>query len=320
MTQPPRVTVITPFLNAADYLTEAIASVQTQTIADWELILVDDGSTDSSRMIALEAAAKDKRIKLLNRPARSAHGAAAARNAGMKVGKGEFFAFLDADDSFEPIMLQTVLAAAKANPAAPFIFGPTKWWYPDGQRPDWIETTDSLADHLHPPPGILRRIILLQDGHVPCTCSVLVHRHAIEAVGGFEERFGLYEDQTLWAKLLLRYPVYITPVCLARYRQHPGSVSTVAAEHGLYDRMSEHPARKAFLDWLSDYVNKSGGKDQHLNRSIRLARSPYVNPPTIVSRADRLNLKATMWLAKYRRRFARKFRVITHAITGAVNS
>jgi glycosyltransferase involved in cell wall biosynthesis len=306
MTLVPRVTVITPFLNAEAHLAEAAASVQAQTITDWELILVDDGSTDNSRMIALNAAAKDVRIKVLDRPAGSATGAAAARNAGIKVACGTFLAFLDADDLYEPFMLQTVLAAANANPKAAMIFGPTKWWYPEGQRSDWIETTDGFANHMHPPPRILRRIILLQDGHVPCTCSVLVRRAAIDAIGGFEERFGLYEDQALWAKLLLHYPVYVTPICLSRYRQHSGSVSATAAKHGFYDRMGEHPARKAFLDWLSDYIEKSTLTNSRLDRAMRLARSPYIDPPTIASRANRLGLSATMWLAKCRRRLRRK--------------
>ncbi len=214
---PPRVSVITPFVNADAYLANAIASVRAQTVTDWELILVDDGSTDGSRLIALQAAEQDVRIRLLDRPVGSARGAAAARNAGLRAGLGEFFAFLDADDMLEPIMLQTVLAAAEAHPEAAMIFGPTQWWYPEERRASWTEPVDGwLAGRLHPPPRLLSRIILMQDGHVPCTCSVLVRRSAIELVGGFEERFRLYEDQALWVKLFLRYPAYVTPICLFR--------------------------------------------------------------------------------------------------------
>ncbi|MER9057696.1 glycosyltransferase [Mesorhizobium sp. M0213] len=306
MTSLPRVTIITPFLNAEATLGEAIASVQAQTVADWELLLVDDGSTDDSVRIANDVAATDPRIEVLNRPPGSKRGAAAARNAGIEAGSGDLLAFLDADDLYEPHMLRTVLAAADANPEAAMIFGPTRWWYPDGERPDWIEPTDGLAGRLHQPPRLLRRLLLIQNGHVPCTCSVLLRRSAISTVGGFEERFDLYEDQALWAKLFLRLPVFVTPVTLARYRQYSGSTSAAAAERGVYDGMGKHPARAAFLDWVAQHLQESGLRGFHVRWTLRLARAPYVVPPTIGSRADRLILKIMMWTAKQRRRIRRK--------------
>ncbi|UVK41543.1 glycosyltransferase [Mesorhizobium sp. AR10] len=319
MTSLRRVTIITPFLNAEATLGEAIASVWDQTVTDWELLLVDDGSTDDSVKIANDVAATDPRIKVLRRPPGSKRGAAAARNAGIEASSGDLLAFLDADDLYEPHMLETVLAAADANPEAAMIFGPTRWWYPDGESPDWIEPTDGLAGRLHQPPRLLSRLLLMQDGHVPCTCSVLVRRSAIELVVGFEERFRLYEDQALWVKLFLRYPAYVTPICLSRYRQHSGSVSADAAKRGLYDRMASHAARAPFLDWLTEYVVKSGIKDPKLDRAIRLARSPYTSEPTVRNKADRLSLKAAMQLARLRHRFARKLARLYRLMTGSVN-
>ncbi|TPM99033.1 glycosyltransferase [Mesorhizobium sp. B2-1-5] len=306
MTSVPRVTIITPFLNAASNLGEAIASVRAQTIADWELLLVDDNSTDDSIRIANDAAAIDPRIKVLRRPPGSKRGAAAARNAGIAASCGDLLAFLDADDLYEPHMLQTVLAAADANPDAAMIFGPTKWWYPDGARSDWVEPTDGLAARLHQPPRLLGRLLLMQDGHVPCTCSVLLRRSAISTVGGFEEHFELYEDQALWAKLFLRFPAFITPVTLARYRQHSCSASAIATQRGLYDRMGKHPARAAFLDWIAEHMMESGTRDFRLQLALRLARAPYVTPATIGSKAERLALKIMMWTAKQRRRVWRQ--------------
>jgi glycosyltransferase involved in cell wall biosynthesis len=272
---------------------------------------------DDSSLIARQAAEQDARIRLLDRPAESARGAAAARNAGLRAGLGEFFAFLDADDLLEPIMLQTALAAGDAHPEAAMIFGPTQWWYPQEQRASWIEPMEGgLAGRLHQPPRLLRRIILMQDGHVPCTCSVLVRRSAIEHVGGFEERFQLYEDQALWAKLFLRYPVYLTPICLSRYRQHSGSVSAHATKRGLYDRMGAHPARATFLDWLAEYVTESRVEDRKLDRAIRLARSLYARQPTVRNGVDRLSLKVATRFTRMRRRFARKLARLSKMITG----
>ncbi|RVC64837.1 glycosyltransferase, partial [Mesorhizobium sp. M4B.F.Ca.ET.088.02.2.1] len=76
MTSLPRVTIVTPFLNAEATLGEAIASVEAQTVTDWELLLVDDGSTDDSVKIANDVAATDPRIKVLRRPHGSERGAA----------------------------------------------------------------------------------------------------------------------------------------------------------------------------------------------------------------------------------------------------
>src|SRR5438477_235521 len=180
MTSLPRVTIITPFLNAEANLGEAIASVRSQTVTDWELVLVDDGSTDDSVKIANDVAATDPRIKVLRRPPGSKRGAAAARNAGIEAGSGDLLAFLDADD--------------------------------------------------------------------------------------------LYEDQALWAKLFLRFTVFVTPVTLARYRQHPGSASASATERGLYDRMGKHPARAAFLDWIAEHMAESGRQDFRVQWALRLAR------------------------------------------------
>ena len=147
----------------------------------------------------------------------------------------------------------------------------------------------------------------MQDGHVPCTCSVLVRRSAIDVVGGFEERFHLYEDQSLWAKLFLRYPVFVTPECLSRYRQHPGSVSAAANQQGLYDRMARHPARAAFLDWLAAHVADGNLRDAGVERALRLARAPYIEPASTRVRIDRVKLKLLLRLGKYRRRLARRF-------------
>jgi hypothetical protein len=234
------------------------------------------------------------------------------------MARGVFIAFLDADDLFEPDMLAITIAAAEAHPQAAMIFGPTRWWHPDGGQQDWIETTDGRAGLLHPPPSLLRTIILLQDGNVPCICSVLLRQVAVMAVGGFEERFNLYEDQSLWVKLLLRYPAFVTPVCLSTYRQHGKSVSAAATARNLYDRMGAHPARAAFIAWASAYIAESGLFDDKLRRAIRLAQSPYIERRDISARVDRVALALIMRVAHLRRRLRRRLRDLVQA--GSLNS
>ncbi|WP_052002847.1 glycosyltransferase [Microvirga sp. BSC39] len=283
----PTVSVITPFLNAEPYLEAAIGSVKGQTETDWELLLIDDGSTDNSVAIARRAAELDSRVRLLFN-ADEQRGAAAARNLGLQHAQGDVVSFLDADDLYEPDALASAVAAFEANHEAAMVYGPSRWWHPGDEEQDWTESVADLAQRLHDPPSLLTRVILLQRGHVPCTCGVLIRRNVIQTVGGFEERFRLYEDQSLWVKVFLQYPVFVTTTCMARYRQHSGSVSASASESGEYDRLQPHPARMEFLKWVSYYVKSQHVYNRKLERALRIARAYYDAPPSLQRKIDRL--------------------------------
>ncbi len=249
----PRVSVIMPFLNAQEHLAEAIESVVGQTFQNWELLLVDDGATDDSPRIASDFAARESRIRLLL-PDPARRGAAAARNRGIAAARGEYVAFLDSDDLYEPAKLVHDAAALDADGEAVWVYGATRWFYDGGCRRDYVERLGVRLDRRYPPPDLLNRIILQEMGDLPCTCAVMIRRSALEEVGGFEERFVLYEDQSLWVKLLLRYPVRVLSGCNARYRQHPASTSSAATSSGAYSRTAGHPARDAFLTWVAHHA------------------------------------------------------------------
>jgi teichuronic acid biosynthesis glycosyltransferase TuaG len=103
----PTVSIITPVYNAARWLAQTLASVHAQTFADWEHILVDDGSTDASVALIQAAAAVDPRIRLLRTPCNG--GPSAARNMALDAARGRFVAFLDADDLWLPEKLDRAL-------------------------------------------------------------------------------------------------------------------------------------------------------------------------------------------------------------------
>lgn len=109
-----RVSIVMPVFNAAPFLASSIASVQAQTEASWELILVDDGSTDDSLRLCERYARQDARIRLISQPN---GGPSAARNSGVRDAGGEFITFLDADDRLYPDALEKLLAAADAHGA-----------------------------------------------------------------------------------------------------------------------------------------------------------------------------------------------------------
>jgi len=115
----PRVSVVMPVYNAAPYLPEALDSLLAQTLADFELVCVDDGSTDDSAAIIAEYAARDSRIELLRQANASA---GAARNAGIDRASGDYLAFLDADDVFLPSLLEHAVARLDATGADVCVF------------------------------------------------------------------------------------------------------------------------------------------------------------------------------------------------------
>ncbi len=284
------VSVIVPFRNAEAYLGEAIASVEGQTFADWELLLIDDGSTDNSRRIAEEAAALDSRLRLLDRPSGVPGNAAAARNLGIERARGEFVAFLDADDVYERSSLQSRLQGFEGRPDVAVVYGPTRWWHPGAEERDWTESVRREAGRVHQPPELLNRVLLLRRGRVPCTCGMLIRRRALEVTGGFEESFHLYEDQTLWAKLLLRFPVYVTDVVGARYRQHEESTSAHAERSGVYHYRRPHESRADFLTWVDRHARSSGLADPSVQRALRLASARYGDGRAGLTPADWLTI------------------------------
>jgi teichuronic acid biosynthesis glycosyltransferase TuaG len=111
----PLVSVIMPAYNAGRFLADAIVSVQAQTVTDWELFVIDDGSSDDSRQIAAEFARKDPRIRLVINEENL--GVARSRNRGIGMSKGQYIAFLDSDDIWYPQKLQKQLEKMTAEDA-----------------------------------------------------------------------------------------------------------------------------------------------------------------------------------------------------------
>jgi glycosyltransferase involved in cell wall biosynthesis len=276
----PRVSVITPFVNEASFLAAAIDSVKSQSFPDWELLLVDDGSNDESAAIAgAYAQSLPDRIHILQ-PDPGHRGAAAARNRGIAAASGKYIAFLDADDVYEPWKLQHEVAILDRYPEAAMLYGPSRWWYPGSWRPGRTERTGVPSDRIYQPPELLTEIIVRRRGDIPCTCGVLIRSEIVKSLGAFEERFRLYEDQTLWVKVFLSYPVYISSRQCARYRQHAGSTSARAQSSGEYQRFGTHSAHLQFLCWLKDYVGNKGVRDASLESSIARQLAFYETAPS----------------------------------------
>lgn len=251
------VSVITIFLDEARFLEDAIQSVLAQTYPHWELLLVDDGSTDGSSDVARSYAARyPDRIRYLHHPQHQNRGMSASRNLGIEHARGEFIALVDADDTWLPQKLERQVEVLESRPDVGMVFGPTLSWYswaPDSDPSERDAVTKLPAGKGPAPDGqrVLARILVGRGSPIH-TCSMLARRQAVMDIGGFEDQFrGLFEDQAFFAKMLLDHPVHVTREPLDRYRQHPDSHCAVATRENGMASAAMLEARLRYLRWLS---------------------------------------------------------------------
>jgi glycosyltransferase involved in cell wall biosynthesis len=276
MTSNPRVSVVIIFLNEEKFLRQAIDSVLAQTYTNWELLMVDDGSTDKSTQIAKEYAAADtSRIRYLEHPGHANRGMSASRNHGIAYATGEYLAFLDADDVWLPHKLERHVRLLDRHPDAAMVYGAPVYWYNwtgkiDDYGRDEVPSLLVPTDTPIPPPTLL--LTFLAGKAPPPWPSDVVIRHTVaKAVGGFEDIFrGMYEDQAFFSKVLLIYPVVASSECSMKYRQHPDACYLVAKRTGQRDQ-----ARVFYLRWLKRYLATQKNIDSEVWRVLRVRLEPY---------------------------------------------
>jgi teichuronic acid biosynthesis glycosyltransferase TuaG len=210
----PAVSVVTPAWNAASYIGETIASVRAQTFADWELLIVDDGSTDGTVAIVERAAAEDGRIRLLHQ---SHAGPSAARSLAMSQANGRFFAFLDSDDSWDPGFLQAQLAVFSRHPETALVTGNGYFFGgPFDGHPVGPAGDDSYE---------LPITQIVEDERVIFIMTVF-RREVFETIGGMDESQWTSEDYDFWLRAALAGFVFRkNPRPLGRYRVRGDSLS-----------------------------------------------------------------------------------------------
>lgn len=300
MSNRPLVSVVIIFWNAERFLQEAIESVLVQTYSAWELLLVDDGSSDGSTAIARRYAERyPERMRYLEHPGHANSGMSASRNLGIRDAHGPYLALLDADDAWFSNTLEEQVAILEAHPEAAMLYGPIQWWYSwtgkaeDGER-DYIETLGVPPDAIVQPPGPLP-LFLRDKAAVPS--GVLARREIVEGVGGFEDAFrGEYEDQVFCAKMCLSAPVFASGQCWYRYRQHPDS----CVERG--HRTGEtHAARLRFLDWLATYLSqhKVRAREVWWSLELELWRCRHPGAFRLLHRARHLISRINRTLMRY---------------------
>lgn len=220
----PTISVVIPAFNACHTLTDALNSVAAQDFPALEAVVVDDASSDGTADQARRWASETCRcaIQVIRRSANG--GPAAARNCGIAAARGEWIAFLDADDAWLPWKLRSQLDLTSQYPHAVAFCGGM-----DIVRCDGAPGTHAVVEGVERPgaaPALrLISLELLSTYNPVVTSTVLVRKDALAAVGNFDEQFRGPEDYDLWLRLAARQPLVMVDAPLVRYRTRADGLS-----------------------------------------------------------------------------------------------
>lgn len=270
----PLVSNIMIFLNAEQFIHEAIESVFTQTYQNWELVLVDDGSTDQSRVIAQQYAEQyPGQVRYLEHPNHQNRGMSASRNLGIAHARGGYITFLDADDVWLAHKLEQQVAILEAYPDAGMVYGQMQLWYnwagnfKTGQQ-DYFVELGVPANTLIQPPQLLINA-LTKPYQQPGPSNIMIRAKAIQQFGNFEESFREWgEDRTFFAKLQLNVPIFISSEVWVKYRQHPESCCHVTNSN----KAQEFAAYQSFHNWLEQYLQDQNIEHPAVWQALQIAR------------------------------------------------
>ena len=183
------VTIVLPAYNASEYLTETINSVLSQTYADFELLVIDDGSTDNTRDIVNDFCQRDSRIRLISQ---KNQGVSVARNNGIKMARGEYIAFLDSDDLWVPDKLAKHVEHLTANPKLGLSFARVEFITFDGK---------STGKYSNPRMVDISAKDLYEENAAVTPSNAVISRAALEQVGGFDGELSGAADAELFLRL-----------------------------------------------------------------------------------------------------------------------
>jgi hypothetical protein len=282
-----KVSVIIPAYNQADYLPKAIHSILDQTCQDFEILVVDDGSTDATADVA--NALTDERVRYIYQENR---GLSAARNTGIKHSSGKYLTFLDSDDQFLPEKLEVLVNVLEENPH----FG-----FAAGQAIPVDEDDIPVGEIFDVPlPDDSRQLLLGNPLHVG---SVMVKRSWQEIVGFFDETLRSYEDWDMWLRLARAgCPMtYVArPVSLYRFHRHQmtrqGKQMTTAT-FAVLDKHFAHPTLPESWRDLRDsaYSNahlraamQAYNAQDFSTAQIHMLEACHLNPQLVAGEADLL--------------------------------
>jgi glycosyltransferase involved in cell wall biosynthesis len=245
------VSVIMPVYNVARYLHAAVESVIAQTMSDWELILVNDGSTDNSLTIAREYAAREPRIRVEAKPN---GGISSARNQALRLATGEFLAILDSDDAWDPSFLETQVGILRTRAEIDIVTGNAL----DLGGRFTGRPTRPFPDH-RPQPDLAQIIGDAEAIFIMC----VMRRHVYDVVGPFDESLRTNEDYDYWLRAAVAgFRFHRNDRPLGHYRRRGDSLSADDLQmlRGIlrvYEKtrplVEDRPRERAILDRQVEY-------------------------------------------------------------------
>jgi glycosyltransferase involved in cell wall biosynthesis len=208
----PLISVLMTVYNGERYLEESVGSVLRQDMEDFELVVVDDGSTDRTSVILEKLAMQDQRLRLRHQ---SNRGIPKSSNEGLAMCRGQYIARLDSDDVAKPDRLRRQLEYLQQHD----VVGA-------GSSFDLIDARGRFLTVLKPPEedAEIQRLTLAGHGAI-CHPTSMIRRDALDKIGGYDEHFDLATDLDLWLRLGEVGKLANIPLSLTQYRVHPDSVS-----------------------------------------------------------------------------------------------
>lgn len=274
----PLVSVVLCFFNEKAVLGEAIQSVINQSYSNWELLLVDDGSTDESTDMAKDYAKKfPAKIRYIDHAYHQNKGLSASRNAGVAKSRGLYVAFLDADDVWMPEKLRFQLEIFNNHPDVTVALEASLYWNSwkaENEKDVVVEV--GVHEGIYKAPHLMLALYPLGKGAAPCPSGIMVQKMVLRRCP-FEELFRgilqMYEDQAFLAKVYLRETVHVSAAWHNKYRQRPASLVSCVHESGNYDKV-----RSYYLYWLRDFLRSQPVRYKAVERLLRRAQMPYREP------------------------------------------
>jgi len=204
------ISIIIPTFNRSEYLKRALDSVYKQTVFDYEVIVIDDGSTDeTAEMIRIN-------YPDVNYVYQKNAGVSSARNKGLEQAKGDWLAFLDSDDEWMPEKLYKQLDLLKAHPEQK-VCHTEEVWIRNGVRVNQMKKHQKTGGWIFPQCLPLCAM---------SPSSIVIHRSIFEDVGVFDTQLPACEDYDLWLRITAKYPVlYITEPQILKYGGHEDQLS-----------------------------------------------------------------------------------------------
>lgn len=235
----PRVSVLMAAYNGDDFLAQAIESIHGQTFENWELVVIDDGSTDRTSSILAEAAHNDPRMRVVRQDTNT--GLTRALNRAIDMARGEILARHDADDVSRPDRLRRQVDFLDAHPEIGIV----------GSNYHEIDEA-GRSKALVRPPADHTAIRALSVYHSPfCHSSVAMRRSALEPLGAlYDEALRYSQDMDLWRRLLAATRGANLPEPLVGFRRHDARISS--AKHEEQQRIADSICERALADLLPD--------------------------------------------------------------------